>query len=132
MATTYDQIWQTFLNNCKASDLDIPSTPEKIYEAIRNAVMHTNNRLRTEIEADDITEQVNVELDNDELLILAHYIRYFFLLNQKTYFEQLWQPFASDISLKNFSAQLKSLDGAVDKEQHTIDMLIRNMSEDYL
>lgn len=130
--TSYDQIWTTFLNNCKVSDIDLPQTPEKIYEIIRNGVMHFNNRLREDIVCDDSTETLNRELSNDYLLILAHYIRLIFLINQKTYFESLWQPFAKDVGLKNFSTQLKSLETSIAEEERTIDRLIMNMEDDFL
>lgn len=130
--TSYDQIWTTFLNNCKVSDIDLPQTPEKIYEIIRNGVMHFNNRLREDIVCDDSTETLNRELNNDYLLILAHYIRLIFLINQKTYFESLWQPFAKDVGLKNFSTQLKSLETSIAEEERTIDRLIMNMEDDFL
>ncbi|KON87345.1 hypothetical protein AF332_11250 [Sporosarcina globispora] len=130
--TTYDQIWQTFLNNCKVSDIDLPNTPEKIYEQIRNATMHFNNRLRKKIMCDDITETVSEELSEDSLLILAHYIRLLFLVNQKTYFESLWQPFSSDVGLRNFGTQLRSLETSVKEQERTIDTLIMYTEEDFL
>lgn len=132
MTTSYDQIWSTFLNNCKVSDIDLPQFPEQIYESIRNATMHMNNRLRTNLIGDDELEVLNEQLSDDYLLILAHYIRLFFLINQKTYFESLWQPFQKDVGLKNFSSQLKSLEYSVDDEERTIDRLIMNMEDDFL
>lgn len=130
--TSYDQVWQTFLNNCKVSDIDLPQIPEKIYEQIKNALLHFNNKFRTSIVGDDILEQLSEEISDDHLLILAHYIRYLFLVNQKTYFESLWQPFSSDVGLKNFGTQLRSLDASIKDEKDTIDTLINNMEEDFL
>jgi hypothetical protein len=130
--TSYDQVWQTFLNNCKVSDIDLPQTPEKIYETIRNGVMHFNNRLREEVVCDDINETLDKELSNDLLLVLVHYIRLIFLINQKTYFESLWQPFSKDVGLKNFGTQLKSLETSVKEQQRTIDSLIMYMESDFL
>ncbi len=130
--TSYDQIWAAFLNNCKASDIDIPQTPEKIYETIRNAIMHFNNRLRDNLKWDDTLEEVDREMSDDHLLILAHYIRLIFLINQKTYFESVWQPFSKDVGTKNFSTQLRSLETSVTNQEKTIDRLIINMEEDFL
>jgi hypothetical protein len=130
--TTYDQVWTTFLNNCKTTGFDLPQTDEGIYEKIKNGVMHFNNRLRKKVTCNNLTETLSEELDNDHLLILAHYIRLIFLINQKTYFENLWQPFQKDVGIKNFSSQIKSLESSVDSEKHEIDMLIRNMQEDFL
>lgn len=130
--TSYDNIWTTFLNNCKVSDIDLPQIPEQIYESIKNAVMHFNNRLRTTITCYDELEELNEELDDDHLLILAHYIRLIFLRNQKTFFESLWQPFSKDVGLKNFSTQLKSLETSITEQERMIDSLIMNMEDDFL
>ncbi|MED1863234.1 hypothetical protein P4V41_07180 [Fictibacillus nanhaiensis] len=130
--TSYDEIWESFLNNCKASDIDIPQLPEKIYEAIHNAIRHFNNRLREEMKWDDQAETVDRVMTNDHLLILSHYIRYFFLVNQKTYFQSLFQPFMKDVGVKNFSSQLKSIESSIYEEQKMIDRIIMNSEEDYL
>ncbi|WP_080845561.1 hypothetical protein [Cytobacillus gottheilii] len=130
--TSYDAIWQTFLNNCKVSDIDLPQEPEKIYEQIRNAAMYFNNRLRKGIVCDDATETLNQELSDDDLLILANYIRLIFLINQRTYFESLWQPFSSDVGLRNFSTQLRSLNTSIYEQERMIDTLIMYTEEDFL
>lgn len=130
--TNYDLIWSTFLNNCKTSDFDIPSTPDKIYEVIKNAVLHFNNKFRDNLKCDDTLETLDRQLSEDHLLILAHFIRLIFLINQRTYFQNLFQPFASDIGLKNFGTQLRSLDTSIKEEKDTIDTLINNMEEDFL
>lgn len=130
--TTFDQIWTTFLNNCKVSDIELPSTDEKIYECIKNAVMYFNNRMRTTVQCDTNLEELNEELDEDQLLILANYIRLVFLVNQKTYYINLWQPFSGDISLKNYNKQLTSLENEVVRQERVIDILIANAEVDFL
>lgn len=130
--TSYDTIWISFLNNCKSSDIDLPQEPDKIYDTIHNAIRHFNNRMRDELSWDDALEQVDRELSNDHLLILSHYIRLIFLINQKTYFQNLWQPFQKDVGFKNFSTQLKSLEFSITEQQGTIDRLILNSLEDFL
>lgn len=130
--TSYDVIYQTFLNNCKVSDIDLPQTNEGKYEAIKNAVLHLNNRLRTKYKADDVTESLDSDLNEDDLLILAQYIRLIFLINQRTYFESLWQPFSSDVGLRNFGSQLKSLEKSIESQEKNIESLITNAAEDFL
>jgi len=132
MNTSFDDVWSTFLNNCKLSDIDLPNTDEKIYEEIKNAVMYFNNRMRTSIICDDENESLNEKLSDDHLLILANYIRLTFLINQRTYFESLWQPFSSDVGLKNFGTQLNSLKASVTEQEKKIDSLIINTMEDFL
>lgn len=130
--TTFDQVWTTFMNNCKVSDIELPETDEKIYEYIKNAVMYFNNRMRTGLVCDATTELLNEELDDDQLLILANYIRLIFLVNQKTYYVNLWQPFSSNISLKSYKDQLKALETDITRQETVIDRLIANAEVDFL
>lgn len=132
MNTTYDKLWSTFLNNCKISDVELPKTDEKIYEHIQNALLHFNNRMRTKLAGDDITETLNEELSGDYLLILAHFIRLVFLINQKTYFENTWQPFANDLGVKYYGTQLQSLRNSVETQQLSIERMIMFQEEDFL
>ncbi|QOJ79938.1 hypothetical protein [Bacillus subtilis] len=130
--TSYDQIWETFLNNCETSDFDVPQTEEQIYQSIRNAILHFNNRLRDSLKADDSTETVNRDLSEDDLLIIAHFLRYIFLLNKKTLFENTWQPFTNDVGIKNFGTQLNSLKQSVIDQKNEIERLILNAAVDFL
>jgi hypothetical protein len=130
--TTYDTVWTTFLNKCKMSDLDLPQLPGKIHDTIQGAILSFNNRLRDNLAGDNTAETLNRELVGDELLILAHYIRISILENQLIYFTNTWQPFQKDIGLKNFSAQLKTLESLVEREENLIDSIILNAQEDYL
>lgn len=132
MNTSYDQIWTFFLNNCKVSDIDLPQTDQGIYDAIHNAILYFNNRLRDELQWDDLTETVSRELSGDDLLILVNYLRLIFLINQRTYFESTWIPFQKDIGIKNFGTQLNSLRNSVEEQEKTIDKLIMNTEEDFL
>ncbi|MCA1025674.1 hypothetical protein LCM23_06190 [Cytobacillus kochii] len=130
--TTYDEIWETFLNNCKVSDIDLPNDDMGIYRQIKNAVMLFNNRMRTKFTCDDTDEKVSEALSEDYLLIVANYIRLVFLTNEKTYIESLWQPFSKDVGLKNFNTQIKSLETSVREQKDTINSLIMNAEEDFL
>ncbi|WGT37981.1 hypothetical protein QH639_19455 [Lysinibacillus sp. 1 U-2021] len=132
MNTTFDDVWKCFLNNCKVSDIDLPNTNEKIHEVIKNATMYFNNRMRTSIQCDTSIETFSEELSEDSLLILANFIRLTFLVNQRTYFESLWQPFASDVGLRNFGTQINSLKASVQEQEKKLDILIINTMEDFL
>lgn len=130
--TTYDQVWQTFLNNYKVPDSDLPKDNEKIYEHIRNAVLHFNNRMRTSSLCNDSLEIIEGFEGDDNLLILTHYIRLVFLKNDKKYYESLWQPFSSDVGLRNFGTQLTSLKSSIKEQEDFIDQVIFNAMEDFL
>lgn len=130
--TSYDEVWETFLNNYKVPKEDMPQSDEEIYRHIRNAVMRFNNRMYTNITCNDETETLSEELDDNQLLVLAHFIRLIFLINQRTFYEALWQPFSADVGLRNFKDQLNSLKDSIKEQESLIDRLIANMEEDYL
>ncbi|MED1665773.1 hypothetical protein [Brevibacillus laterosporus] len=130
--TTYDQIYTTFITRCKVDDLELPQNDEQIYDFIHGAIMDYNNRLREDIDWDDTSETVSKKLPNDDLLLLAHYLRITFLKNQLIYFTNTWQPFTKDIGLKNYQAQLRSLDTLVANEEKKIENIIQNRADDYL
>lgn len=129
----YDSIWETFLNNYKAEDIDLPSENEQIYQAILNAVMLYNNRLRTNGICDHDSEIVSgLENNHDTLLLIAHYIKLTFLNNDKTFYEKLWQPLSSDVGLKNFRNQLSSLSSSIKSQEDMIEKFIFNAMEDFI
>jgi hypothetical protein len=133
MATTYDTIWTTFLNKCKLQDIDLPQEQDKIYDSIHGAILSFNNRLpESIITYFDVSEMVDHDLSDNDLLVLAHYIRLDILSNQLTYFTTVWQPFEGDIGLKNYTSQLVTLRTIVENEENTIERLIANSTEDYL
>lgn len=130
--TSYDEIYTAFLSRCKVEDIDLPQTDAQIYDIIHNAISDFNNRLRDDLTYSDSTETVSRDLNNDHLLLLAHYIRLNFLKNQLLYFTNTWQPFAREISLKNFMTQLRTYKEIVKDQEKHIETLILNMSEDFL
>lgn len=132
MLTTYDDIWKEFLVNCRTDDINLPNTQEKIRDIIVSAVKHYNNRVSTNIHCDNDTETLDKELDDNELIIIAHYIRLTFLKNQLTDFSTIWTPFSGDIGIKNTQAQLNSLKYLVDDELSTIGRLIFYSSDDFM
>lgn len=130
--TTYDEIWKTFLAKCKVNNYDLPQTPEKIYGAIESAILDYNNRLQSNIVADNTGETISEKLDSDHLLLLSRFIKLNFLRNQEIFFTNTWQPFGKDIGLKNFSDQLRSIKELVKSEEKVIDATIANFQNDYM
>ncbi|MFB0831552.1 hypothetical protein ACEU2D_18355 [Brevibacillus laterosporus] len=130
--TTYDEIYTTFINRCKVDDLELPQNDEQIYNFIHGAIMDYNNRLQEKLDWDDTSETVSRELTVDDLLLIAHYLRLTFLKNQLIYFTNTWQPFTKDIGLKNYQAQLRSLDSLILFEEKKIESIIQNRADDFL
>ena len=128
--TSYDELYSTFLNNSLADEIDLPQTNEEIYREINNAIMLYNNRERQNLICDDLQENVNRQLNNDEVLIVAHYIRLTFLKKQRMAFGLTWQPFDKDMGLRNYDSQIRAMDRQVWDAEQDIRKLRHNKEED--
>lgn len=129
--TTYDKLFTTFIGINKTNPANIPTDDEKKYDMIHNAIMHYNNRLRTEISWDDTLEQLNIELSNDQLILLAHYLKLACLENDLDYFVSVWSGFQSELK-GNYRDQQKGKQDLVNREDAIIEQIIFNMTDDYL
>jgi hypothetical protein len=130
--TTYDEIWSEFLTNCKTSDINLPNTDEKRYSMIKSAIRHYNNRLNDTLKCDDTAETVNRQLTDNELIIIAHYIRLSFFENELINFTTIWTPFTKEIGVRTIKEQMSALSSLVTMENNLIEDLILNSSTDYL
>lgn len=126
-------IFTQFMAINKTDPINIPKGNEQKYDMIHSAIYLYNNRLRDfELKFDDSTEEINRDLNPDELMIVARYMRLTFLENQLTEFSTLYQPFSSDIGLKNYQGQVKALQSLIDNENSKIERIIDNLQVDYL
>jgi predicted DNA-binding helix-hairpin-helix protein len=132
MIITYDDVWSTFLDNYKVNTVDIPTDEFIIYNDIRNAVMMVNNKLRTKFKADDTSELIIGAETEDDRLIIAHYIKLAYLINEKVVYESLYQPISPDVGVRNYNSQLNSLDKSIARQESYIEYFILNTREDFL
>jgi hypothetical protein len=130
--TSYDDLWVVFLNNVEVSNLDLPQNNNEIHDAIHNAVLHYNNVMETAIECNHVLEAFSTTLSDNQILILAHFLRLVLLKNKLTLFTLTWQPFEKEIGVKNFGTQLKMLESMVAEEKETISQLIINQQDSFM
>lgn len=128
--TTYDELYTLFTTNGNTVNLMLPKSVDQQYDAIRNAVMLFNNRLRDNLQCNDETETVSRELSDDEKLVIAHYIRLTLLKNTRTFKNSIFTTFTQEIGVRNINAQLSSLKDDIENEESTIDMLIFHMTDE--
>ncbi len=129
--TTYDKVWESFLNKCKIDDLEIPNTDSSIHQTIQNAILSFNNKLTDDLSGDDTTETLSRELDGNELLVLSHCIRFIILENQLIYFSSTYTPFTKELGVRNVGNQMGRLEKLVENEDKKIDGMIMKMVEDF-
>ncbi len=130
--TSYDKVWETFLNKCKIDDLEIPSTDSSIHQTIQNAILDFNRRLEDNLSGDNTTEQLSRELDGNELLLISHCVRFIILENQLIYFSSTYTPFTKELGVRNVGGQMNRLEVLVEKEESKIDGILMKMVDDFL
>ncbi len=128
---SYDNIWESFLENYEVEDVDLPH-PDRIPSVIQNALRLFNNRMRTKAVCNNASEMVEGLSGEDDLILLAHYIKLVQLINSKVLYEKLYNPFAADVGVRNFKTQLDSLNNSVKEQEKLIDEIIFNAMEDFI
>jgi len=124
MNTTYDEIYRFFINNISVDQLSLPNTVEGQWEVIKNGVAHFNNKMEDALVADDATETVSRALTNNEMLVLAHILKFILLQNMLIYKSSTLSPFTKEIGVKNVGDQLKAIRELIAYEEEEIDMII--------
>lgn len=128
---SFDCVWETFLENYRVEDVDLPH-PDQIPSVIQNALRFLNNRMRTKAICNFASETVEGLSGEDDLILLAHYIKLVQLINSKVFYEKLYNPFSADVGVRNFKTQLDSLNNSVKEQEKLIDEIIFNAMEDFL
>ena len=129
MATTYNEVYTNFITNTKMDSIDLPQTNRGKYDLIRNAVMLYNNRFRTSIICDDLTEMLSITLTEDQLLIIGQYMRITCLRNNLTYKNSIFNTFTKEIGVKFIDAQVNKLENEIIDCNNMIDSIVFNADD---
>lgn len=130
--TTYDDIWISFVDVCQVHPTTLPQTDEGKYILINNGVRYYNSlidRNKKQIVCNDMLERINTDLNNDELLLIGYCIKYRFLENELVRYEQVWQPFSSDIGIKFYKDQINARRETLKLTHVEIIRLLNNLDE---
>ena len=103
--TTYDEIYECFLENGRLEDSALPQTQDRIYSLIENAIRIFNIKMETKYSCDREKEIISVKMSDIELIILAYIIRQILLENEYTHFITTWSPFSKEIGIANYKSQ---------------------------
>lgn len=128
--TTYDDIFDCFTDNFQVDSNLLPQTDEGKYRMINNAIKHYNNKMQDNIKCENTTETINRELDDDNLLVVAHYIKLIYLQNDLSDFLSIYSTFQKEIGFKDYKDQLQGRERQIEKLEDKIDELITNMEDD--
>lgn len=132
MNTTYDMIWQCFYDNCGVDHETLPQTDEGKYILIKSGTRHYNTVVdpsEDKIVCDDMLEEINIELDETRLTILAFCMRYRFLENELIQYEQTWQPFSNEVGQKFYNYQIQGRETTLEKTKQEIIRLLTSIDK---
>ncbi len=134
MNTTYNDIFDCFVENCGVDTSQLPIENSKKYNMIINGIRHYNSMIDEQDEIgqlsyDNDTEAIGVLLDDTRLLMLAYCMKYVYLENQLVGFEELWSPFQSEIGIKNYKDQIKGRENTLDRTQQKILELLSKIED---
>lgn len=130
MNTTYDDIFECFIENTGVDTTQLPTEQEKIYGMIHNGIIHYNTKLDDgDINYDDISESIDTELDDKRILMLAYCIKYVYLENELVGFQELWTPFQKEIGIKNYKAQVTGREKTLERTDQKIIELITKIED---
>lgn len=130
MNTTYDNIWECFYDNCGVDKSTLPQTDEGKYILINSGSIYYNtliDKSETKMICNDLTETINIVLDDNRLMILAYCMRYRFLENELIRYEQVWQPLSNDIGQKFYREQLSGRKDTLVNTKSEIVRLLTNI-----
>lgn len=131
--TKYDEIYTEFLNNCATDDINLPNTDEKRYTAIQSAIRYFNYLTELNVQCDNTTESVNREFNDNELLLVSHFLRLAFLENQLIHLTTIYSPFQKEIGIKNYQEASRNFKELVSSEKAIIDSIYtKYFNDDYI
>lgn len=124
--TTYDELYTLFMDITRAEPLNYPQDTLSQYRLIHNGIGMFNQRVRLSVAYDDVLETVDKELKYYEKRIIALYMKYDIVNNNKIYKSTMFDVFTKEVGLKSINAQLKAIEFDLSEIDREIDMLIMN------
>lgn len=109
--TTYQEIWNTFVNIVGVVREDLPQDNEGKYILINSGILRYNSLTEDsekKILSNDFAEEINISLDYNRLLLLCNCIKFIYLENEKNEYEAVWGVFSNDIGLKFYGDTVKA------------------------
>lgn len=133
MNTSYDDIWECFLENCSYDYSEIPQIDDRRYSMIKNAINYYNqkakkyeDRITGNIICDDIMESLNKKINSTELLIIANILGYILCRNKLVEFTSVYGTFAKEMGFKDYKAQVEGRQLEVERYENEITRLIED------
>ena len=126
MNTTYDDVWETLENIIGIGRELLPNTDEERYLEIHNAVRqyntHTDNLIS--LEYNDDLELFSEKLGDNNILLIALYIKRNILQSKLEYFEAVHIYSMSQVTTKFYKEQVSARESAIARVDKQINQII--------
>lgn len=125
--TTYQEVWNTFVNIVGVVGEDLPQDDEGKYILINSGILRYNSLTEDsekKIIGNDFTEEINISLDYNRLLLLCNCIKFIYLENEKNEYEAVWGVFSNDVGLKFYGDTVKAKRNTLEDTEKEINRLL--------
>lgn len=136
MNTTYDDLYEAFLINCPNNE--IPQTNEGKYVQIQNAIAFYNFKTNTYkdyltsgIKGSNEIESIDVLLNDIEMLLFSHCMKFVYLSSKFTEFTQVWGVFTKEAGFSNYKGQVDARTKDIESTEKVIDLILEDSVTDW-
>lgn len=125
--TTYQEVWNTFVNITGVVEEDLPQDDEGKYILINSGILKFNSITEDsekKLIGNEYMEELNIALDYNRLLLLCNCIKFIYLENEKNEYESVWGVFSNDIGLKFYGDTVKAKGNTLSSVEKEINRLL--------
>lgn len=126
MTTTYQEIWNSFVDICNIDTVLLPQEDEGKYILINSGARHYNSVIdesETVVVCNNLTENISIKLSNNKLLLLVNCMKRTYLENELLDFTAIWSGF-SEVGVRDFRSQVSARQRNVDMADKEIGRLL--------
>lgn len=130
---TFDDIYTVFMDTTRVDSYQLPQTPEGMYALLeyaldRYAIEYDGAK---EVEFIRPTETLSTELDKNDIMLIAGYMRLNIYQKIKDEFISTYDVLVDDIGIRNYKSQIDAKYTAIERQEREIEKMLLKMSEDF-
>lgn len=126
--TTFDEVYEYFNDISQGIDTYyLPDDIDKQKRLISNGRRLFNNKLFSNIQQDNDTEEFDIVLNENEIMLIAHCMRLYCLQRMYDDFISTFSMFQKEVGFKDYKAQCDGRLNNIQNEKNIIDNLVFSM-----
>ena len=129
--TTYEELWDAFEPIANFDDYDLPTTVDGRRKLINAAVKIYNQVLFTEIECDNVLDEISEKLEDKYINLLVNCMRLQVCRNIYSEFTTTYSMYKNEIGFKDYKAQIDGRQFLIDDQERIVNKIVFSLNEDY-